>query len=239
MAIAAELISSAKGKGRRGAVRHEMKLRVRGTRGSEKVSDVLVRNLSATGILLETDAKLRVGQTIAVDLPETGRVSTQILWASGQLLGCEFERPLSDAAVSAAQLRSEPRTISDEPGPASTADASETAPSFGETIRRLRQERGWSLVEFARKMNVSRPTVWAWEAGRSSPRFKKRRLLLDVLQVSEAELKGYSGSAGNAGPREVPLEDPGTLQSAIGDAKASIAAAAGTTPDKVTVIIEV
>ena len=239
MVVAAELISSAKGKGRRSTVRHEMKLRVRGTRGSKTLSDVLIRNLSATGILLETEASLRVGQTIAVDLPETGRVATKILWTSGQLLGCAFEHPLSDAAVSAAQLLSEPKRISDGQASEDATGSAEAGPTLGETIRRLRQDRGLSLVEFARKMDVSRPTVWAWEAGKSSPRLKKRQLLLEVLQVSESELQGHPGSKEDRSPRELPLDDPGTLRSVIGQAKASIAAVAGTTPDKVTVLIEV
>jgi hypothetical protein len=72
-------------------------------------SPALVYNLSERGLLLETRAQLRRGDLLVVDLPEAGATPAQVIWARQGFAGCEFERPLSSAAVSAALLRSDPK----------------------------------------------------------------------------------------------------------------------------------
>lgn len=238
MAIAAELVGALNQKGRRRSSRREMKLRARGAAGPGEASDVLIRNLSTTGMLLEAATQLEVGQKITLDLPQIGHASAEIVWAGEELFGCAFDRPLSEAAVSAAQLRSEPQSHSNKAPLPEAANANRSPQSLGENIRRLRLARGLSLVEFARKMQVSRPTVWSWEAGKSSPRAKKRQLLINVLQIGEKELDDFSGTSGGGGnPSENSVTDD--LKSVVSQAKADIAAAAGTTPDKVTLIVEI
>lgn len=65
---------------------------------------VIIRNLSRTGMLVETTAHLPVGEALHIDLPEAGRVGAKVVWQEGVLHGCAFAAPISQAAVSAAQL---------------------------------------------------------------------------------------------------------------------------------------
>lgn len=239
MAIAAELVGTLNQKGRRRSARREMKLRARGAPGTGAAKDVLIRNLSTTGMLLEAAAELAVGQKIAIDLPEIGHASAEIVWAGEDLFGCAFDAPLSEAAVSAALLRSDPQSGPDEAPAATSAVDRPTGQTLGERIRAIRLARGLSLVEFAQKMNVSRPTVWAWEAGKSAPRPRKRQQLLKVLEVKESDLEGSASVPAIASPGGEALREPSSLKSVVEQAKATVAVAAGTTPDKVTLIVEI
>jgi PilZ domain len=67
--------------------------------------DVVIHDLSATGVLLQTTAKLATFDDIEVDLPEVGPTHAFVVWSSGEYFGCEFARPISSAAISAALLR--------------------------------------------------------------------------------------------------------------------------------------
>lgn len=239
MAIAAELVGTLNQKGRRRSARREMKLRARGAPRTGAAKDVLIRNLSTTGMLLEAAAKLAVGQKITIDLPQIGHALAEVVWAGEDLFGCAFARPLSEAAVSAALLRSDPQSGSDGGRQTTPAVNRATAQRLGERIRAIRLARGLSLVEFAQKMNVSRPTVWAWEAGKSAPRPRKRQQLLKVLEVKEGELEGSASVPVIASPGGEALNEESSLKSVVEQAKATVAVAAGTTPDKVTLIVEI
>jgi len=239
VAIAAELVGTLNQKGRRRSARREMKLRARGAPGTGAAEDVLIRNLSTTGMLLEAGTKLAVGQKITIDLPQIGHALGEVVWAGEDLFGCAFDRPLSEAAVSAALLRSDPQSGSDEGRQTTAAVNRATAQTLGERIRAIRLARRLSLVEFAQKMNVSRPTVWAWEAGKSTPRPRKRQQLLQVLEVNESELQGLARVPVIASPGGEALSEEHSLKSVVEQAKATVAAAAGTTSDKVTLIVEI
>jgi len=67
--------------------------------------DVIIHDLSATGVLLQTTAKLETFDNLEVDLPEVGPTHAFVVWNSGEYFGCEFARPISRAAISAALLR--------------------------------------------------------------------------------------------------------------------------------------
>jgi transcriptional regulator with XRE-family HTH domain len=207
---------------------------------SGEVTDVLVRNLSATGLLIETAAALQVGDEFEVDLPETPRAMAKVVWAGDSLFGCAFDRPLPDSAISAARLRSEPESAFDKSPAESDIDIHEPAEKhWGQRLRRLRQERGFSVVDFARRMKVSRPTVWSWEAGKSLPRASKHQLLLDVLGVTDDELQGRAGPAAIERHSEPAASRGEELKTIIAEAKERVAEAAGTSAGKVRMIIEV
>lgn len=70
--------------------------------------DVLLRNISATGLLLECASDLALGEAIDIDLPHAGNCQAIVVWRNAQLYGCRFQTPLSSAAISAALLRSDP-----------------------------------------------------------------------------------------------------------------------------------
>lgn len=64
-----------------------------------------VRNLSETGLLIESPDALEVGDRVSLDLPVAGLAEARVIWARGSFYGCEFARPVSRAVVSAALLR--------------------------------------------------------------------------------------------------------------------------------------
>ena len=252
MAVAAQLdivSNPAKGKGRRGSERRELKLRARGAAPSSgDTADVMVRNLSETGLLIETAAELRVGDQLEVDLPDTPRSAAKVVWAGKDLFGCAFDRPLSRSALSAAQLRSEPNTVPAESEPAGARDEGETtAEDWGRRLQNMRKAKGYTLVEFARLADVSRPTVWSWEAGKSSPRAAKKRRIEEILgpelshtgehMTSDVEERVNAGPSG--GPESQSSAATNDLMGVIDDAKRRVASVAGISPNKVKLIIEV
>lgn len=196
---------------RRGNGRRTLRLGVTGAfAGGDGV--VTVHNISATGLLIETALPLAEGESFAVALPEAGEQSAHVVWASAPMFGCRFATPLSAAAVAAAQLRGEP-DAAEEPA---------TNDDFGERLHRLRRERGLSLGDIAARLGVSKPTVWAWEHGKSRPVERRLAALADALGVTPA---GLEPSA--SGPNE-ELER----------SRRRIAEAHGVTPSRVRIMIE-
>ena len=70
---------------------------------------VTIHDLSLTGALLETSVPMLVGAEFEVELPHAGRVKSTIMWNSGEYYGCQFNLPISPAALSAALLQSAPQ----------------------------------------------------------------------------------------------------------------------------------
>ena len=224
---------------RRGAVRRSVTLRGRGASTEGQATEVLIQNLSESGLLFESPTSLAVGQRIVIELPDIERISATVVWASHKLLGCAFDHRLPRAAVSAAELRSPPKRMSEALEKETRTRIVRGDQKFGARLRDLRKRSGLSLVEFSRRMNVSRPTVWSWEAGKSLPRQSKLRSLLDVLGVGEGDLYGTpSDPPVNHDSGESPARE-NALQIAISKAKAQVAEIAGTSPEKIKLIIEV
>src|SRR3546814_7205251 len=65
--------------GARGAARMHMRLETSGSLGGHQGSTVVIHNLSATGMLIETSSDLDIGQRIAVTLPERSEEHTSEL----------------------------------------------------------------------------------------------------------------------------------------------------------------
>ncbi len=74
--------------------------------GSANPVSATVRNLSETGLMIETAQDLAANDAVTVRLPMVGEVAATVIWARGPFYGCEFERPLPRAIVSAALLQS-------------------------------------------------------------------------------------------------------------------------------------
>ena len=84
--------------------RHKLLLEVE-ARGSYAITGtVIVLDISDTGLLIETQAELGVGEMIEVNLPQAGLMEAEIVWAGGQIYGCRFSQNLTPAAISAARL---------------------------------------------------------------------------------------------------------------------------------------
>lgn len=88
---------------RRGAVRWHVELPVRMAAAGEGASTV--RNLSETGMALETDADLPEGEILQVELPGALTVKARVVWRKGRFCGCEFLEPIASATVSATILQ--------------------------------------------------------------------------------------------------------------------------------------
>lgn len=99
------------------ARRHHLTLSARVSAGGS-AARVVVHNLSATGLLIEADLGLEIGDEVEVELPEAGTTRAEVVWQSGDFFGCEFESAVSTAAVSAARLRSQPPLIAPKPATA-------------------------------------------------------------------------------------------------------------------------
>lgn len=67
------------------------------------------------------------------------------------------------------------------------AGKSRTLHSLGSYLAQLRQERGVSYSELARRASVSRSTLYNWEAGRSLPRVHELETVLQTLGASPEE----------------------------------------------------
>lgn len=79
---------------------------------SDSGMEVVIHDLSPTGVLLETSQALSSGETLFVDLPDRGPTAASVVWSSGNFHGCAFEQSIPSATISAALLRS-PAAIPD------------------------------------------------------------------------------------------------------------------------------
>ena len=100
MALQARLAASKAGN-RRTSPRRTLSLQSTLVDGEE----VIIHDISRTGLLLETTALLTERQVLDVELPEVGLVQANVVWRSSRYVGCRFAKPVSQAAVSAALLR--------------------------------------------------------------------------------------------------------------------------------------
>ena len=87
--------------------------------------EVLIHDISATGVLLETDAELEAFESLQFDLPEIGATQAVVIWSSGRYFGCEFTTPISKAAISAALLRAPAAGSPVDPAPAAETEVLE------------------------------------------------------------------------------------------------------------------
>jgi len=105
MALLAELRVDTAPRDQRRVSRRTLRLEVESAIGANAARGI-VRNLSETGLLLETAEPLANGDTLAVELPEAGTVGARVVWCRAPYFGCEFENAVSRGAVAAALLKS-------------------------------------------------------------------------------------------------------------------------------------
>jgi transcriptional regulator with XRE-family HTH domain len=220
MAIAAHFEESPQTAGKSRDPRRRLRLEARGATASGGPTDVLVHNVSATGLLLESAVTLAIGERIEIDLPHAGATGASVVWTSGRLCGCQFDAPVSAATLSAAQLRG---TGGEDVAVAAPLE-SRSDESFGGRLQRLRKERGLTQGRVAAQIGVSKPTVWAWEHGKARPVDSRIAALAQALGVSQAEL--------------MPGRDATGLHDLLVRSREQIARVVGTSPDKIRIMIE-
>jgi hypothetical protein len=89
----------------RATVRRTIRLQAN-ARLSRDAVEVEIRNLSQSGLLIETAADLVIGESLYLDLPEAEIIEATVIWSRGRFFGCEFKAGLSKSAMSAALLLS-------------------------------------------------------------------------------------------------------------------------------------
>ncbi|PQM29027.1 XRE family transcriptional regulator [Sphingopyxis lindanitolerans] len=220
MAIPGYFHPAAPGADARARARRTLRLPAQGTHDDGSGIAVLVHNISETGLLLESDAGIAVGDRIEIDLPHAGESPATVVWVSDRLSGCRFDTPISPATLSAAQLRSAvTHDAHDDEAAASPAD-----PAFGSRLQRLRAQAGLNQAQVAERMGVSAPSVSGWEKGRARPKHSRMAALAAILGVPTSELLGD--------------HPPEALQDLIERSRAQIAMMVGTSADKVRIIVE-
>lgn len=210
--------------------RRALRLETSGFLPGGQAANVTVHNISAAGLLIETAVPIAAGEVLAIDLPDIGPVGAEIVWQSGQLFGCAFEQALGEAALAAAQLRgdagvaigAEPQTRKAEP---SRHIGKAVGDPLGTRLNRLRRERGLTLAQVADALDVSKPTVWAWEKGKAKPLPERLGAIADVLGVEEAELSESS--------------DGGPGAALVDDCRQRLANTYGVPPESVRIMIEI
>ncbi len=118
-------------------------------------------------------------------------------------------------------------------------------------LRRLREQCGMSRSELAERTGLSRPTIWAWESGKTQPRHSNLQTLATALGIPEIDLVGSSEatayrieqdvmSPGAWQNSEIPdgLANPQRLRIMIYAARLAIAALAGIKAQNVKISIE-
>lgn len=78
------------------AVAVETILRALGTHGHPAV----VRDLSASGFMAETEQDFIPGETARLQLPEVGFVSARVIWSKGGRVGGAFDQPIKSGPLS-------------------------------------------------------------------------------------------------------------------------------------------
>jgi DNA-binding XRE family transcriptional regulator len=221
MAIKAHLGSPDASDSQRATPRRALRLEASGLGPDGEEANVTIHNISAAGLLLETGLALTTGEQLALDLPEAGIVTAVIVWRSERLFGCAFEQALGPAALAAAQLQG---LAPSSHGHAAPRGAGTGGP-LGPRLNRLRREAGLTLADVAAALGVSKPTVWAWEKGKARPLPERLDAIAAALGIAPGELAESTSAAGNAG-------------TVIEDCRTRIAAACGTQPCSVKIMIE-
>ena len=111
--------------------------------------------------------------------------------------------------------------------------------SFGEQLKDLRTEVGLSVAELARQLNVTRQAIWKWERDDMLPRQASLDALADALNAPGIAALRDSSNGDHTAAEPAPSLAISPLPDVINECKQSIAEAAGTTADKVTILIEV
>lgn len=70
-------------------------LRALGTHGHPAV----VRDLSASGFMAETDQDFIPGETARLQLPDIGFISARVVWSGGGKVGGAFDQPIKPAPL--------------------------------------------------------------------------------------------------------------------------------------------
>lgn len=98
---------------------------------------------------------------------------------------------------------------------------------LGERLTRLRRAQGFSKTDLADRLGVTVTSICYWEQGRSRPRLARLHELAALLGTSPTELLSRDNAPGGD-----------HLSDLVSRMRAELAHAAGTTPSKIRIVIE-
>lgn len=185
-------------------------------------ANVTVRNVSATGLLIESDISLTLNEMLYVDLPQANQIVARVVWCSSPLFGCQFDHPIGESVLSAMQLKAGPAL--DEGGALPAGLRQSSSATMGKQLEQLRKKRGMTLADVAGQLGVSKPTVWAWEKGKARPVESRLPDIAKALDISSQELAA--------------MAVPPAVNDLLDHSRRKIADAFGTAPEKVRIMIE-
>ncbi len=105
---------------------------------------------------------------------------------------------------------------------------------LAQRLLRLRKERGLSRAALSDRTGFSRPSIWAWESGKTVPRRSNLPALAEALGISEHELIAGAPSAAHADPAASAQQ----MHALVRASRDEIATLAGVDPAKVKITIE-
>ena len=221
ISIKAHLDPASASAGIRSAERRQLYLETSGGLPGGAVANVAIHNISAGGMLIETDLDLVPGLEIQVDLPHEPSVPAEIVWSSGRYFGCRFNRPIGSAALSAVQLKAEGPLPSEL---RRSIPARGHGLAFGKMLEQQRKARGLTLEQVASRLGVSKPTVWAWEKGKARPLEDRYPAIAEALGLSVSDLREG--------------DQPDSVAGLLKTSREQIARALGIEPGSVRILIE-
>jgi hypothetical protein len=65
-------------------------------------TDVVIINISTSGVLLEVSADIPIGESITIGIAGIGLVPSRVVRRHGRTLGCEFRTPVAAARIAEA-----------------------------------------------------------------------------------------------------------------------------------------
>jgi len=183
--------------------------------------DLLICNISETGLLVESAAPIAAAEYLDIDLPHVGTVSVQIIWASGQFSGCQFDAPIASSLLSAIRLQRPQYSA-----PLTKRTPEKLPTNFGKRLQRIRREKGLSQQDLAAGLGVSAPSISGWEKGRTNPKSCRLTTLASLLGVTPTDLIDDD---------RMPYVG---IENAVDRSRDEIARLLGTSIDKVRIIVE-
>jgi transcriptional regulator with XRE-family HTH domain len=222
MTIQAHLEPKPSPAGDRQVVRRKLRLLTSAHTARGGSAEVLILDLSTSGMLVQSNARLERAEKIEVELPGTGTRQAEVIWTGDSFFGCSFAEPIPPAAVSAALLKGLPGA---EPTPAESPVRSGVEPDFASRLGALRSERGWSIEKVAEGLGVTRQAVWYWETGQRVPRPAVFRRVAELFGVSERSLLVDESHAGD-------------MAAPVRELRALIAERLGCDEDKIRIVVE-
>lgn len=148
--------------------------------------------VSCGHVVFESAATLRPGDVVGLGVDNAEFQRGRVVWVrndlcscridpSGRLLAClrdEVERCRLDTVL-IGELPAAPETddrVRDEPG------------GFAAFLRASRKRQRLTRMDLARRLGVSKVTIWKWETGKALPRTRRVLPLAEALAVSEKVL---------------------------------------------------